>query len=163
MKDPVLLLQCALEKQGYPDLVKVSAIVNDTIATLLSGIYINSNAKIGLILGTGTNASYVEKTQKIASKIEGSFKSEYTLVNTEFGSTDINSMDFISFLSTKYDQLVDKNSANPGNQILEKMISGRYLGEIFSYILVENGYLKEGDPFYTAIDMNAIERFLMVL
>lgn len=158
-----MLLQCALEKQGYPDLVKVSAIVNDTIATLLSGIYINSNAKIGLILGTGTNASYVEKTQKIASKIEGSFKSEYTLVNTEFGSTDINSMDFISFLSTKYDQLVDKNSANPGNQILEKMISGRYLGEIFSYILVENGYLKEGDPFYTAIDMNAIERFLMVL
>lgn len=40
--------------------VRVLALVNDTVGTLMACAYEDQNTKIGLILGTGSNACYVE-------------------------------------------------------------------------------------------------------
>jgi len=39
--------------------------VNDTIGTLAGGRYYDSDVVIAVILGTGTNAAYVERAQAI--------------------------------------------------------------------------------------------------
>jgi Hexokinase len=38
---------------------------------------------------------------------------------------------------TKFDIHIDENSNKPGEQAFEKMISGRYLGEIFRLVIME--------------------------
>lgn len=39
--------------------------VNDTIGTLAGGRYSNKDVSVAVILGTGTNAAYVERAQAI--------------------------------------------------------------------------------------------------
>lgn len=39
--------------------------VNDTIGTLAGGRYSNKDVAVAVILGTGTNAAYVERAQAI--------------------------------------------------------------------------------------------------
>ena len=39
--------------------VNVLALVNDTVGTLMASAYHDQNTRIGLILGTGSNACYV--------------------------------------------------------------------------------------------------------
>jgi len=43
----------------------VSLQVNDTIGTLAGGRYYDNDVVIAVILGTGTNAAYVERAQAI--------------------------------------------------------------------------------------------------
>ncbi len=40
--------------------------VNDTVGTLAGGRYWNEDVMIAVILGTGTNAAYVERAQAIS-------------------------------------------------------------------------------------------------
>lgn len=44
--------------------------VNDTVGTLAGGRYVNKDVIAGVILGTGTNAAYVERADTI-KKWEG--------------------------------------------------------------------------------------------
>lgn len=44
--------------------------INDTVGTLAAGSYNDENVVIGVILGTGSNAAYVEKADAIP-KLEG--------------------------------------------------------------------------------------------
>lgn len=94
------------------------------------------NCKIGVILGTGSNACYVEKAQH-AELFNRSLKSddEKVVINTEWGAFgDRGSLEFIR---TQYDREVDETSLNPGNQLFEKMLSGMYLGELVRLVLVD--------------------------
>ena len=70
---------------------------------------------------------------------------------------------------TKFDDILDKDSANQGKQRYEKMISGMYLGELFRITLVElmhtgslfdgcANHLLEKEVLGTA-DMSAIEMY----
>ena len=45
--------------------VKVVAIINDTTGTLVAGSHDYPDTAIGLILGTGTNGSYMEKAHRV--------------------------------------------------------------------------------------------------
>ena len=46
----------------YPDMkIRVSAILNDTTGCLIACAYKRPDCAIGVIIGTGTNASYVEE------------------------------------------------------------------------------------------------------
>jgi len=45
--------------------VKVTALVNDTVGTLISHAYNDPQTLVGVILGTGTNAAYVEKIENV--------------------------------------------------------------------------------------------------
>ncbi|GAA5800469.1 hexokinase-domain-containing protein [Helicostylum pulchrum] len=131
-KDPVLLLQDALLRKHVP--VKVSALVNDTVGTLLSNAYNKPDTLAGLILGTGANGAYIEKMSKIKKWKAGKTTSDEMIINMEFGAFD-NERKILPL--TRFDNKLDRESINPHSQIYEKMISGMYLGEISRNVLTD--------------------------
>ncbi|KAB2023242.1 hypothetical protein E1A91_D06G004900v1 [Gossypium mustelinum] len=121
-KDVVACLNEAMDRKGID--MRVSALVNDTVATLAGARYWDDDVMVAVILGTGTNACYVERMDCIP-KFQGEFSpSGRTIVNLEWGA-------FSKGLPlTVFDRDMDAASINPGEQIFEKTISGMYLGEI---------------------------------
>ena len=45
--------------------VEIIAIVNDAVGTLMSAAHVDRNCEIGLILGTGCNACYMENLMNV--------------------------------------------------------------------------------------------------
>lgn len=137
-EDAVALLQEALHARQLD--IKVAALINDTVGTLLAQIYRDQKSRMSVILGTGSNAAYVEKCSRI-SKLKGRFPKNCTetIINTEWGSFgDSADGESSSILPcTRFDCNLDHESTNPGVHKFEKMISGMYLGEIFRLILCE--------------------------
>ncbi|KAI8049792.1 hexokinase-domain-containing protein [Gilbertella persicaria] len=131
-KDPVLMLQDALLRKHVP--VRVSALVNDTVGTLLSNAYNKPATLAGLILGTGANGAYIEKMDKIRKWKGGKTTADEMIINMEFGAFD-NERHILPL--TRFDNKLDRQSINPHAQIYEKMISGMYLGEITRNVLTD--------------------------
>ncbi|CAO3654462.1 unnamed protein product [Mucor fragilis] len=131
-KDPVLLLQDALLRKHVP--VKVSALVNDTVGTLLSNAYNKPATLAGLILGTGANGAYIEKFDKITKWKGPKATADEMIINMEFGAFD-NERKILPL--TRFDNKLDRESINPHAQLYEKMISGMYLGEITRNVLTD--------------------------
>ncbi|XP_073262367.1 hexokinase-1 isoform X2 [Populus alba] len=110
----------------------IDDVVNDTIGTLAGGRYHNPDVIAAVILGTGTNAAYVERAQAIP-KWHGLLpKSGEMVINMEWGNFRSSHLPL-----TEYDQDLDVESLNPGEQIFEKIISGMYLGEIVRRVLLK--------------------------
>lgn len=128
-RDVVACLNEAMERQGID--MRVSALVNDTVATLAGARYWDNDVMVAVILGTGTNACYVEQIDAIP-KLQGHVSSSgKTIINMEWGA-------FRRGLPlTIYDEEMDAASINPGEHIFEKAISGMYLGEIVRRVLVK--------------------------
>ncbi|KAH7512938.1 hypothetical protein FEM48_Zijuj12G0143400 [Ziziphus jujuba var. spinosa] len=127
-QDVVGELTKAMERIGLD--MRVAALVNDTIGTLAGGKYHNQDVIAAVILGTGTNAAYVERAQAIP-KWHGLLpKSGEMVINMEWGNFRSSHLPL-----TDYDQELDNESLNPGEQIFEKMISGMYLGDIVRRVL----------------------------
>lgn len=63
-EDAVKLLREALDRRGDTK-VKVVAILNDTTGTLVQGSTLDPDTAIGLILGTGSNACYIERADRV--------------------------------------------------------------------------------------------------
>jgi hexokinase len=132
-KDVCALLQAEIDALNLP--VKVAAIVNDTVGTLMARSYTSpgrTGTLLGAIFGTGTNGAYVEKLQsicKMSKSTNDGFApaTEEMVINTEWGSFD---NDLRVLPSTPYDRVLDSNSVNPGIQMFEKRVSGMFLGEI---------------------------------
>jgi hexokinase len=127
-KDITALLKAALVRQGL-DHVVPQAIINDTVGTLLASAYENPFADIGSICGTGHNTAYLEPCTP--------WTKEPMIINMESGNFDL-----LPF--TVYDTLLDKQSEKPGEQRLEKMVSGHYIGELVRIIacsLFDDGLL----------------------
>ncbi|XP_034829329.1 hexokinase type 2 isoform X3 [Maniola hyperantus] len=132
-EDVVQGLKDAIARRGDVQ-IDICAILNDTTGTLMSCAWKNHNCKIGLIVGTGSNACYVEKTEN-CEIFDGEPGKPELLINTEWGAFgDDGTLDFIR---TEFDRDVDTNSINPGKQIQEKMISGMYMGELVRLALVK--------------------------
>ncbi|KAL1804865.1 hypothetical protein ACET3Z_027933 [Daucus carota] len=128
-EDIVAELSKAIERVGLD--MRVAALVNDTIGTLAGGRYNNPDAIAAVILGTGTNAAYVERAQAIP-KWHGLLpKSGEMVINMEWGNFRASQLPL-----TEYDHALDVESLNPGEQIFEKIISGMYLGEIVRRVLL---------------------------
>ncbi|GKB19285.1 putative hexokinase, partial [Tanacetum coccineum] len=85
---------------------------------------------IAVILGTGTNAAYVEQANAIPKWHGSPPKSGDMVINTEWGN-----FKSLHLALTEYDSALDVDSLNPGEQTFEKMISGMYLGEILRRVL----------------------------
>ncbi|MBA0722697.1 hypothetical protein Golax_003350, partial [Gossypium laxum] len=127
-QDVVGELTKAIERAGLD--MRVAALVNDTVGTLAGGRYNNPDVAAAVILGTGTNAAYVEHAHAIP-KWHGLLpKSGEMVINMEWGNFRSSHLPL-----TEYDQALDAGSLNPGEQIFEKMISGMYLGEIVRRVL----------------------------
>ncbi|XP_027341892.1 hexokinase-1-like [Abrus precatorius] len=129
-EDVVRELTKSMEKIGLD--MRVAALVNDTIGTLAGGRFYNQDVIAAVILGTGTNAAYVERAHAIP-KWHGLIpKSGEMVINMEWGNFRSSHLPL-----TEYDQALDADSLNPGEQIFEKLISGMYLGEIVRRVLLK--------------------------
>ncbi|KAF8935560.1 hexokinase-domain-containing protein [Dissophora ornata] len=129
-KDPVAFLQDAFNRRHLP--VRVAALVNDTVGTLLAHAYNHPETCMGVILGTGCNGAYIEKISNI-KKWKGDVSSDEMIINMEFGAFDKERQ---ILPLTMFDNKMDRKSVNPNKQIFEKMIAGMYLGEIARNILL---------------------------
>ncbi|CAF2746550.1 unnamed protein product [Rotaria sp. Silwood2] len=132
-EDVVKLLQDAINEKHIN--AKCVALVNDTVGTLMSCAYRDPSTAIGLILGTGTNACYIESLDKVGTWNGNYDDPKQVIINTEWGAFGDNGR--LNFIRTKYDEAVDLSSINPRKQIFEKMISGMYLGEIVRLIILD--------------------------
>ncbi|KAA8618471.1 Hexokinase [Pyrenophora tritici-repentis] len=140
-KDVCALLQQEIDELHLP--VKVAALVNDTVGTLMARSYTSpgkTGTLLGAIFGTGTNGAYVEKLDKVSKLTQSKTAGDYDqstgemIVNTEWGSFD-NSLRTLP--NSPYDIELDKNSVNPGIQMFEKRVSGMFLGELLRLALVK--------------------------
>ncbi|NCC25134.1 MAG: hypothetical protein EOM25_08025 [Deltaproteobacteria bacterium] len=120
-RDVVALLSQALNRRGLAH-IRVAALVNDTVGTLLAGAYAHPACDMGVILGTGTNACYPEARKRIATLLSVGQDGEM-IVNMEWGNFD-------GLPGNRFDAMVDDASPNPGRQRMEKMVSAMYLGEL---------------------------------
>ncbi|CAD7675569.1 unnamed protein product [Nyctereutes procyonoides] len=129
-QDIVCLLREAIGRRQAVEL-NVVAIVNDTVGTMMSCGYEDPRCEVGLIVGTGTNACYMEELRNVAA-VAGD--SGHMCINMEWGAFGDDGS--LGLLRTCFDASVDQASINPGKQSFEKMISGMYLGEIVRHILL---------------------------
>jgi hexokinase len=110
---------------------KTYAIINDSAAVLMSGAEQprdnTSGALIGLVLGTGLNLSYIEKSAEI-EKADPAYKAAHMIVNTETGN-------FSAMPFGVMDTAFDAGTSDPGSHRLEKLSSGRYLGPLILFTL----------------------------
>ena len=133
------LLKAALYRQGF-DNVEPVALINDTIAVLLAAAYEYGDTYIGSIYATGHNTCYRETFAESAAPP--------MVLNLESGG-------FRRLIPGKYDIALDAASEKPGQQRLEKMVSGRYLGELFALALAD--LLGEEKTYaFTSIDLGAM-------
>lgn len=124
-EDSVELLEKALKERNID--ISVSAICNDTVGTLMSRSYGDPNTAVGIILGTGCNAAYIEDTSRI-TKCETNSRTGKMIINMECGATGDNNPSILPI--TEFDLALDPLTPNCGRQHLEKMMSGMYLGEL---------------------------------
>lgn len=136
-KDVIRLLNKSLEK--FVPLTSAIAITNDTVSTLVAKSYEDPCSDVGVILGTGTNACYYEKVSSIKKLQAFGISSEEMIVNIEWGN-------FNGFKRTRFDRALDRASENHGRQLLEKMVSGMYIGNLAGLILADLwDLIKPGD------------------
>ncbi|GAA6220126.1 putative hexokinase HKDC1 [Lates japonicus] len=130
-KDVVQALRDAIDRTGGMD-IEVLAMVNDTVATMMTCGFDDNYCEVGLIIGTGTNACYMEELRHV-DLVEGD--EGRMCVNTEWGAFgDDGALD--DYL-TEFDRDVDAASNNQGKQIFEKMVSGMYLGELVRLVVLK--------------------------
>ncbi|XP_021230613.1 glucokinase isoform X4 [Numida meleagris] len=124
------LLRDAIKRRGDFEM-DVVAMVNDTVATMISCYYEDHRCEVGMIVGTGCNACYMEEMHNV-ELVEGD--EGRMCVNTEWGAFGA-SGELDEFL-LEYDRVVDETSLNPGQQLYEKIIGGKYMGEIVRLVLL---------------------------
>jgi hexokinase len=113
-----------LREKGVTKNFKVT-ILNDTVASLMGGIATlklsDYDGFAGLILGTGNNACYAEKAEKIVKLSDA----RDMIINCETGS-------FSKAFRGLSDEIMDVVSDNPGEYLFEKMLSGAYHGKVIT-------------------------------
>ncbi len=135
-RDVNKLLEEALKKHGLHG-VRPVAVTNDTVATLLAAAYGDPHTDIGSICGTGHNTCYLEPQPPQQPQHHCPM-----IINIESGNFD-------ALPANVYDRQLDMRSEKPSEQVLEKMVSGRYLGELMRLVvldLVQQGLLFQGRP-----------------
>jgi hexokinase len=126
--------------------IRVAAITNDTVATFASLAYAvkaapNSRVAMGLIVGTGTNATVPMKLESLHPAKRKDLPEpdavEMVVINTEWTirGTDKPLIDLS--IKTPWDLTLDANSDAPGFQPFEYMTAGRYIGEIVRLVYLD--------------------------
>jgi len=128
-QDVVQILKNSFKKKGVNAIIP--ALMNDSVASLVGAQFMDSRVKSAVILGTGTNCSYIESVNKIHTLPKNYRKhGEYMIINTEWGDGKIS-----DYCSCEEDQWIDLASANPGHGLFEKLISGLYIGDVVRRII----------------------------
>ncbi|KHN77826.1 Hexokinase-1 [Toxocara canis] len=135
-EDIVELLEKAIAKNGKIK-VEVVALINDTVGTMVAAAHeAGGECDIGVIIATGTNASYMEDCSKIKHGLSTAtehYPYQQMIIDTEWGGFgDRNEAEYIL---TQYDKLVDSRSEHPGVNMLDKLVAGRCMGELVRMVL----------------------------
>lgn len=105
-----------LKNRGWKKIQKIT-LLNDTVAALLAGFSLNSEAKyssyIGFILGTGINSALLYENHALGIKKQ--------IIVCEIGKSH-------SVSKSTFDILADKKTETSGQYLLEKSCSGAYIG-----------------------------------
>ncbi|KPM39798.1 hypothetical protein AK830_g6791 [Neonectria ditissima] len=141
------------DRAKSPDLppIRVEAIANDSVSTLVSFVftYDESNTRrgtMGLILGTGCNATiplrlsqlHPSKRPQHVDLGQGEHIDDVKItINTEWSingsAPPLRELGLVS----RWDEVLDSQNEAPGFQPLEYMTAGRYLGELGRIMLVD--------------------------
>lgn len=130
-KDVVQLLSDALVRAGMP--CRVLALINDSVGCLAASCYYDQATEMGVILGTGTNACIVVPVSRIPKwQPKGITPDTRTAINTEWGCYGSNLLPRV-----KEDLELDAASGpQQGRMLIEKLMSGLYMGENARRILL---------------------------
>ncbi|KAH8173121.1 hexokinase domain-containing protein [Sarocladium implicatum] len=140
-------------ESGLPP-IRVAAIANDSVSTLVSFIFqydetVRRRASMGLILGTGSNATVPLKLRSLhrdkwppnVSLLPGEKIEDVKItVNTEWSINGTAPPMRELGLISRWDEVLDSQNETPGFQPLEYMTAGRYLGELGRIMLLD--YMK---------------------
>lgn len=139
------LLQ-ALKNEGFQQTKKI-VILNDTVATLLAGMFNTTDRYydnyMAFILGTGTNTAYIEKNENLDDQAQGDTGRQ--IINVESGG-------FTQIPLTPVDRKFLKSTQEPENYLIEKMMSGAYFGPLTL------NYLKEAKELFSLITIKKIDQ-----
>jgi len=122
-------LRAALHDAGVHS-PRNAVVLNDAVAVLLAGrtaTYDREASHVGFVLGTGTNCAYVESNTRIRKRNDLKPRGAQ-VVNVESGAYD-------KVPRGPADLRYDRVSAEPGQYIFEKCISGAYLGGLALEVL----------------------------
>ncbi|OJJ97075.1 hypothetical protein ASPACDRAFT_33097 [Aspergillus aculeatus ATCC 16872] len=127
--------------------LKIAAITNDTVATIASLAYSvkslpNSRVAMGIIVGTGCNATIPMKLSSLHSSKAKQVRqrnpeADETVVNTEWTISGAAPPLKELHIITHWDIELDQACARPGFQPFEYMTGGRYIGELVRLILCD--------------------------
>ncbi|CAL9018439.1 unnamed protein product [Prunus brigantina] len=145
-------LENAMTRKGLN--MRVAALVNDSVGSLALGHYHDTDTVAAVIIGTGTNACYLERTDAIIKSQGLLTTSGGMVVNMEWGNF------WSSHLPrTLYDIELDADSPNPNDQGFEKLISGMYLGDVVRRVIVRMSQESDiFDPISSKLSMPFILR-----
>lgn len=134
--DPCIMLEEAIQRRGGLSVpVNIITRLSDTTATLMAGNYEDKKCIIGMIIGTGSNACFVEHISNYKKLDTDDIDATQVLVNTEWGAfSDGGCLDF---MKTDLDKELDQHSNHVGSFTFEKLFSGLYLGELVRLVLAK--------------------------
>ncbi|KAL6564635.1 hypothetical protein OROMI_016085 [Orobanche minor] len=115
----------ALEKHGVE--MRVLAMFNDTIGHLAGGRYYSKECVAAVSLGMGTDLAYIEALPQQIVKDSAA----ETAIDMQWGNFFSSNLPL-----TEYAAALDAESSDPGCSIFEKLVSGKYLGEIVRRVLL---------------------------
>ncbi|MBP3710604.1 MAG: hexokinase [Treponema sp.] len=126
-------LQEALARHGWKKNVRIT-LLNDTVAALLAGAAAPAAGKkyssyIGLILGTGLNAAYIQSKIDSAAARANPSGFEKQIIVCESGK-------FSHIALSDFDKAADGKTLNQKTYLIEKQSSGAYLGAVAHEVLV---------------------------
>lgn len=132
-QDVVELLQASLKRERVN--VNVVALCNDTVGTLVARYFEDENCQVGVIIGTGCNACYFERSAAVTKDPNVMKHGDLmTPINMECGNFDSTYKYVLPI--TVFDDEMDAITPNKGNQRQEKLVAGMYLGEIARHVIV---------------------------
>ncbi|MBQ9494512.1 MAG: hexokinase [Treponema sp.] len=126
-------LKEVLVRHGWKKNVRIT-LLNDTVAALLAGAAAPTTGKkyssyIGLILGTGLNAAYIQPQIDSSSAYANSSSFKEQIIVCESGK-------FGHIALSDFDTAVDNKTLNQKTSLIEKQSSGAYLGLVAHEMLV---------------------------
>ncbi|CAG2060665.1 unnamed protein product, partial [Timema podura] len=88
------------------------------LGTLVQGAVLDPRTTIGLILGTGSNACYLERADRVQHWEQQRHGEKQVIIDIEWGAFGDNGT--LDFIKTDFDRIVDKNSLIANSFILTK-------------------------------------------
>ncbi|RCH86056.1 glucokinase [Rhizopus azygosporus] len=139
--DIVELMHERMRRKGLP--IKIVAIANDSVCTLLAHAYQHPTTRIGIVHSLGTNCAYYEPVKNVTKLRDQSITKDTDMImNTEwcnFGSSKR------TLPCTWFDRKLSRESINPQFHVFEKMTTGIFLGELVRNIII---YLVDRDVLF---------------